>query len=75
MNPHKEIQDRCLVFSTDGISVTCRATDYKDPIKILVAPVSGVYLNATDSFQRGQQNNLSRTLKAESHDAGVMFFE
>lgn len=75
MNPHKEIQDRCLVFNTDGISVTCRATDYKDPIKILVAPVSGVYCDFTTPFQRGPLNDLSRTLTAQKNDAGVMFFE
>lgn len=75
LNPHKEIQDRCLVFSTDGISVTCRATDYKDPIKILIAPVSGVYCDCTTPFQRGPLNNLSRTLTAQKNDAGVMFFE
>lgn len=65
LNPQKEIQDRCLVFSTDGISVTCRATDYKDPIKILIAPVSGVYCDSTTPFQRSPLNDLSRTLKAQ----------
>lgn len=75
LNPDKAIQDRCLIFSTDGISVTCRATDYKDPIKILVAPASGIYCDRTTPFQRGPLNNLSRTLTAQKNDAGVMMLE
>lgn len=75
LNPNKEIQDRCLVFSTDGISVTCRATDYKDPIKIVVGEAAGVYIKCTAPFQRGPLPKLSRTLTAQKNDAGVMFFE
>lgn len=75
LNPDKEIQDRCLIFSTDGISVTCRATDYKDPIKIYVGDASGIYIDATAGFQRGPLPNKSRTLTAQKNDVGVMFFE
>ncbi len=57
LNPKKEIQDRCLIFSTDGISVTCRATDYKNPIKIVVGEAAGLYLNVTPPFQRGPEEN------------------
>lgn len=75
LNPDKEIQDRCLIFSTDGISVTCRATDFKDPIKIYVGDASGIYIDATAGFQRGPLPKKSRTLTAVKNDLGVMFFE
>ena len=35
LNPKKECQDRVRVFSSDGISPGLRATDYKDPTKIV----------------------------------------
>lgn len=35
LNPGKECQDRVRVFSSDGISPGLRATDYKDPTKII----------------------------------------
>lgn len=35
LNPHKECQDRVRIFGTGGVSPGLRATDYKDPPKIL----------------------------------------
>ena len=35
LGPEKECQDRVRVFSSDGISPGLRATDYKDPTKII----------------------------------------
>lgn len=35
LNPEKEIQDRVRVLGIDGICQALRATDYKDPPKIL----------------------------------------
>ena len=35
VNPSKPIQDRTRVLAIDGISQSLRATDYKDPVKIL----------------------------------------
>lgn len=36
LNPEKECQDRVRVLSEGGICQSLRATDYKDPPKILV---------------------------------------
>ena len=36
LNPEKECQDRVRVLSGGGICQTIRATDYKDPPKVLV---------------------------------------
>ena len=35
LNPAKECQDRVRVFSIQGICPAIRATDYKDPPKIV----------------------------------------
>lgn len=37
LNPDKNIQDRVRVLSIDGISQCLKATDYKDPVKIVNA--------------------------------------
>lgn len=36
LNPEKEYQDRVRVLSWGGICQSLRATDYKDPPKVLV---------------------------------------
>lgn len=36
LNPEKECQDRVRVLSGGGICQALRATDYKDPPKVLV---------------------------------------
>lgn len=36
LNPEKECQDRVRVLSGGGICQSLRATDYKDPPKVLV---------------------------------------
>lgn len=36
LNPRKEVQDRVRVLSSGGSCQSLRATDYKDPPKILV---------------------------------------
>lgn len=35
LNPDKNVQDRVRVLDTDGVSQGLRATDYKDPVKII----------------------------------------
>ena len=35
LNPDKNVQDRVRVLDTDGVSQGLRATDYKDPVKIV----------------------------------------
>ena len=35
LNPNKKCQDRVRVFGSGGVSPGLRATDYKDPPKIL----------------------------------------
>ena len=70
LNPGKAVQDRVRVLSTDGICQGLRATDYKDPPKILCA--DGIYLSVTERFQRGPLRGLARALKAASHDSGVV---
>ena len=72
LNPEKEVQDRVRVLSPNGICQGLRATDYKDPPKILWA--DGIYLQCTEQFQRGPLNGLSRAIKATQHDAGVVLY-
>ena len=36
LNPQKEVQDRVRVLSVRGCCQSLRATDYKDPPKILI---------------------------------------
>lgn len=40
-----------------------------------MAVEGGVYLQATENYQRGALPGLSRTLKAVQHDAGVILYE
>lgn len=70
LKPDKTCQDRVRVLSPDGICQGLRATDYKDPPKILCA--DGIYTSVTERFQRGPLKDLSRALKAQTHDAGVV---
>ena len=36
LNPNKGVQDRVRVLDARGVSQALRATDYKDPVKIVV---------------------------------------
>lgn len=74
LNPDKPIQDRVRVLSDEGICQGLRATDYKDPPKLYVGGADGIYTQVSDSFQRGPLKDVSRTLKASSHDAGVILY-
>ena len=49
LNPEKECQDRVRVLGPDGVCQALRATDYKDPPKIL----GTVYTGVSEDFQRG----------------------
>lgn len=73
VNPDKSVQDRVRILSPYGICQGLRATDYKDPPKIIHA--DGIYTSVSSDFQRGPLFGLSRALKASSHDAGVILYE
>lgn len=73
LNPDKTVQDRVRVLSPEGISQGLRATDYKDPPKILAA--DGIYTGVSKDFQRGPLKDVSRAIKATSHDAGAVLYE
>ncbi len=45
LNPDKNVQDRVRVLDTEGLSQGLRATDYKDPVKI----VSGIDKSVNDT--------------------------
>ena len=70
LNLDKERQDRVRVLSTAGVCQGLRATDYKDPPKIIA---SGIYLGVTTKYQRGPLEGVSRSIKATAHDAGVWY--
>jgi DNA (cytosine-5)-methyltransferase 1 len=64
LNPEKECQDRVRVFSSDGISPGLRATDYKDPTKI-------VEIGNLNSSQDGivvDCNGICKTLTAGNNN-------
>ena len=35
LSPDKDFQDRVIIYSRGGVSPTLRATDHKDPIKVI----------------------------------------
>ena len=59
------------VLGIDGISKTLLSKDYKGPKKILEA--SGIYTQDSEAFHRGAVPGLSRSLKANKFDAGVIY--
>lgn len=61
LNPEKEIQDRVRVLGVDGICQALRATDYKDPPKIL----GTIYTDVSEDFQRGLYP-IARCVKASA---------
>lgn len=67
LNPEKEIQDRVRVLGIDGICQALRATDYKDPPKIL----GTIYTDVSEDFQRGLYP-IARCVKASAHDLGIV---
>ena len=69
LDPEKECQDRVRVLDDRGICQGLRATDYKDPPKIIA---DGIYTQDSAKFNRGPLKDLSRSIKAQTHDAGVI---
>lgn len=69
LDPDKDVQDRVRVLDDCGICQGLRATDYKDPPKIMAG---GIYTQESVRFNRGPLKDLSRSLKAQKHDAGVV---
>lgn len=67
LNPEKECQDRVRVLGPDGVCQALRATDYKDPPKIL----GMVYTGVSEDFQRGLFP-IARCVKASAHDLGIV---
>lgn len=59
------------VYNPESIIPTLLASDYKQP-KQIIERADGVYTSASDEFQRPPLKDLSRTLKANTHDAGVL---
>lgn len=67
LNPEKEIQDRVRVLDPKGICQALRATDYKDPPKI----IGSIYTDVSEDFQRGLYP-IARCIKASAHDLGIV---
>lgn len=67
LNPEKECQDRVRVLGPDGVCQALRATDYKDPPKIL----GTVYTGVSEDFQRGLFP-IARCVKASAHDLEIV---
>ncbi|RBR36052.1 DNA cytosine methyltransferase [Enterococcus cecorum] len=65
---------RDIVFNDLFESPCLTATMHKDAPKILES-ADGIYLNASKKIQHGSLKDLSRTLKANNHDAGVVINE
>lgn len=56
-----------------GNAPTLTATEYKDPTKVLVEEsANGIIINASERFQRGELNGLSRTLMSGGAIPGVV---
>ena len=67
LNPDKNVQDRVRVLDTEGISQGLRATDYKDPVKIIDEDIK---LNTSNLKQIGQ---LYGTEKEPNPQAGRVY--
>ena len=63
------------VYSADGISPTLNTCGGGDREVKIIEPVYGIYTNVSEDFQAGPLKNLSRCLKAEKHDASVIYQE
>ncbi len=72
--PEKKIHQRDRVIHPRGVSPTLTATDYKDPLKVMVE-VNGITVAHRQDFQRGELSGISRTLLAERHDASVCIWQ
>ena len=60
------------IHDIEGISPTIAARDYKGAKQIAyLYDVGDIYTNDSKEFNRGPLKGLSRTLKANNHDAGV----
>ena len=55
LNPYKNVQDRTRVLDVDGVSQSLRATDYKDPVKI----VSGIDKSIKDTRMIEYENCIT----------------
>ena len=66
LNPNKEVQDRVRVLSPNGISQALRATDYKDPVKI----VTGIDKSCKNTSQIEYANCITAR-----EDRGVANYE
>lgn len=64
INPEKGVQDRVRVLDSDGISQGLRATDYKDPVKI----ISVGYINSSQDGIIADPKGVSKTLTAGHHN-------
>ena len=73
LNPSKQVQDRVRVLSPLGICQGLRATDYKDPPKIIES-TDGIYTTVGPDFQRGPLKDLSRTVLASNRGIGVVLY-
>lgn len=55
------------MLGVEGICQALRATDYKDPPKILVS----IYTDVSEDFQRGLYP-IARCVEASAHDLGIV---
>lgn len=73
VRPERRIQQRERVIHPSGNAPTLTATEYKDPTKVLVKEsANGIIINASERFQRGELNGLSRTLMSGGAIPGVV---
>lgn len=62
------------VYDRKGIAPALRAHSGGDtePMIIERKALGGVYCNSSERFERGVLKDISRTIKAEKHDAGIL---
>lgn len=63
---------RGRVYSPEGLSPSLNTVGGGGLEPKIIESADGIYLNASKRFQSGSLKDLSRTLKAEKHDAGVV---
>lgn len=64
--------EQMLEIKTDGCSNTLTTVQKDNLVLEPIAQADGIYINASDRFQRGPLKGASRTLKANNTDSGVV---
>ena len=70
LNPDKNVQDRVRILDIEGISQGLRATDYKDPVKIVSDRISNKNYKETTALEQTNYPNRLGNIYGEDKGTG-----